>query len=82
MLGSVEASVVGMSHLFRTSADSNGAQIKKLAAFLGKSCESAYAMLEVVLKRNTNVPADLNAVSVLVPNPNELSDGGRNLSLS
>ncbi|TXG54483.1 hypothetical protein EZV62_019739 [Acer yangbiense] len=74
-LGSVEASVVGLSHLFRAGVDSNGAQIKKLAAFLGRSCENAYGMLEVVLRRNTNVPADVNAVSILVSNPDEFSGG-------
>lgn len=67
--------MVGLSHLFRTAADSNGTQIKKLAAFLGKSC-SPHGMLKVLLRRNTNVPADVNAVSVLVPNPDDLSDGG------
>jgi hypothetical protein len=75
-LGSIEASVVGLSHLFQTAADSNGAQLKKLAAFLGKSCERAYGMSEIVLRRNKNVPADANAVSVLVPNPDEFSEGG------
>ena len=75
-LGLVEASVVGLSHLFRTAADSNGAQLKKLAAFLGKSCEKAYGFLEIVLIRNKNVPADANAVSVLVSKPNEFSEGG------
>ena len=76
-LGLVEASVVGLSHLFRTAADSNGAQLKKLAAFLRKSCEKAYGFLEIVLIRNKNVPADANAVSVFVPNPNEFSKGGK-----
>lgn len=33
-------------------------------------------MLIIVLRRTKNVPADANAVSVLVPNPNELSKGG------
>ncbi|XP_007038197.2 PREDICTED: uncharacterized protein LOC18605236 [Theobroma cacao] len=72
-LGLVEASVVGLSHLFRTAADTNAALLKKLALFLGKTCENAYGMLDVVLRRNTNIPADKNAVSVLVPNPDELS---------
>ncbi|EOY22697.1 Forkhead-associated domain-containing protein / FHA domain-containing protein, putative isoform 1 [Theobroma cacao] len=72
-LGLVEASVVGLSHLFRTAADTNAALLKKLALFLGKTCENAYGMLDVVLRRNTNIPADENAVSVLVPNPDELS---------
>lgn len=75
-LGSVEASVVGLSHFFHNAADSNGAQIKKLASFLGKSCVNAYGMLEIVLRRNTNVPADVNAVSILVPNIEESSEGG------
>lgn len=71
--------MVGLSHLFRTAADYNGAQIKKLAAFLGNSYEDANGMMEIVLRRNMNVPADVNAVSVLVPNPDVLSDGGKNL---
>ncbi|XP_021286503.1 uncharacterized protein LOC110418179 isoform X2 [Herrania umbratica] len=73
-LGLVEASVVGLSHLFRTAADTNAALLKKLALFLGKTCENEYGMLDVVLRRNTNIPADENAVSVLVPNPDELSE--------
>lgn len=80
-LGLVEASVVGLSHLFRTAADSNGAQLRKLASYLGKSHENAYGMLDIVLRRASNVPADENAVSVLVPNPDELSGGG-NILLS
>ncbi|XP_040973269.1 uncharacterized protein [Gossypium hirsutum] len=74
-LGLVEVSVVGLSHLFRTTADRNGAQLKKLALFLGKTCENANGMLNVVLRRNTNIPADENAVSVLVPNPDKISSG-------
>ncbi|GMI76650.1 hypothetical protein like AT5G07400 [Hibiscus trionum] len=74
-LGLVEASVVGLSHLFRTTADRNGAQLKKLALFLGKTCENANGMLNVVLRRDTNIPVDENAVSVLVPNPDKLSAG-------
>lgn len=70
-LGSVEASVVGLSHLFHKAADSNGAQLRKLASFLGKSSESAYGFAKVVLKRNKSIPADENAVSILVPRPNE-----------
>ncbi|CAK7336886.1 unnamed protein product [Dovyalis caffra] len=74
-LGSVEASVVGLSHLFHTAADRNGMQLKQLAAFLGKCCENAYGMSEIVLRRNLNVPADVNAVSVLVSNPDQFSEG-------
>lgn len=76
-LGSVEASVVGLSHLFHNAADSNGLQIKKLASFLGKSCANAFGTLEIFLRRNTNVPADVNAVMVLVPNPDKSSEGGK-----
>ncbi|KAA8540586.1 hypothetical protein F0562_024495 [Nyssa sinensis] len=72
-LGSVEASVVGLSHLFRASVDSNGTQLKKLAALLGKCHENAYGMSHIILRRNTNIPADLNAVSVLVPHPDQFS---------
>ncbi|KAK2976624.1 hypothetical protein RJ640_021426 [Escallonia rubra] len=75
LVGSVEASVVGLSHLFRTSADSNGLQLKKLAAFLGKCHENAHGMSEVILKRNTNIAADVNAISVLIPNPEESRSG-------
>ncbi|OMO52316.1 hypothetical protein COLO4_37288 [Corchorus olitorius] len=76
LLGLVEASVVGLSHLFRTAADTNGARLKKLALFIGKTCDNEYGMLYVVLRRNKNIPADENAVSVLVPNPDELSGEG------
>ncbi|XP_028088261.1 uncharacterized protein LOC114288846 [Camellia sinensis] len=75
VLGSIETSVVGLSHLFRTSADTNGSQLKKLASFLGKCYENANGMLEIVLRRNTNIPADANAVSILIPNPEEFSKG-------
>ncbi|KAL5564734.1 hypothetical protein UlMin_027898 [Ulmus minor] len=70
-LGSVEASAVGLSYLFHNAADSKGSQLKKLASFLQKSCVHADGLSEVVLVRNKNVPADANAVSILVPNPNE-----------
>lgn len=76
VLGSIETSVVGLSHLFRTSGDTNGSQLKKLASFLGKCYENANGMQEIVLRRNTNIPADANAVSILVPNPEEFSEGG------
>lgn len=75
-LGSVEASVVGLKHRFHTTADSNGAQLKTLAAFLGKCRENAFGMSEVVLRRNTNIPADANAVSVLICDLDEFSEGG------
>ncbi|KAF5184500.1 forkhead-associated domain-containing protein / FHA domain-containing protein [Thalictrum thalictroides] len=74
-VGSVEASLVGLKHRFHTTADSNGAALKTLAAFLGKCQENAFAMSEVVLKRNHNIPADANAVSVLICNLDEFSEG-------
>ncbi|KAL9156493.1 hypothetical protein ABFS82_09G080600 [Erythranthe guttata] len=74
-LSSVEASVVGLSHIFRVSADSNGEHLKRLALFLGKCRENMDGMSEVVLRRETNIPADGNAVSVLIPNPEDFSPG-------
>ncbi|XP_027771743.1 uncharacterized protein LOC107012650 isoform X4 [Solanum pennellii] len=74
-VGSVEASVAGLSHLFRTSADLNGARLKKLATYLRKCGEDVYGMSEVILKRDPNIPADANAVSIHVPNPEDLSLG-------
>lgn len=71
------ASVVGLSHLFRTVADSNSARLKTLAVFLRKSCRKANGWLEIVLRRNSSVPADKNAVSVLIPNPDQTSEGGK-----
>lgn len=75
-LSSVETSVVGLSHIYRASADSNGRHLKKLALFLGKYHGNVDGMSEVVLRRMTNIPADGNAVSVLIPNPEDLSAGG------
>ncbi|XP_042031342.1 uncharacterized protein LOC121778114 isoform X1 [Salvia splendens] len=74
-LSSVETSVVGLSHIYRASADSNGRHLKKLALFLGKYRGNVDGMSEVVLRRMTNIPADGNAVSVLIPNPEDLSVG-------
>ncbi|XP_010546119.1 PREDICTED: uncharacterized protein LOC104818293 isoform X2 [Tarenaya hassleriana] len=72
-LGSVETSVVGLSYLFRAATDSMGAQLKRLASYLSRSRENSLGMLELVLRRNTNVPADANAVGILVPNPDDNS---------
>ncbi|KAL2242797.1 UNVERIFIED_CONTAM: putative tyrosyl-DNA phosphodiesterase [Sesamum indicum] len=74
-LSSVEASVVGLSHIYRARADSNGEQLKKLALFLGKRHENMDGMSEIILRRDANIPADGNAVSVLVPNPEDSSMG-------
>lgn len=76
-LGSVEASVVGLSYLFRSTSDSTGAQLKRLASYISRTRENSLGMLELVMRRNTNVPADVNAVSVLVPNPDDDSRDGK-----
>ncbi|XP_071703906.1 uncharacterized protein [Rutidosis leptorrhynchoides] len=77
LLGTVEASAVGISHLFRTSADSNGALLKKLARVLGKChVNNAYGLLEVILRRNMNIAADANAVTVNVSESDQFLDGG------
>uniref|UniRef100_A0A803MI34 HIRAN domain-containing protein n=1 Tax=Chenopodium quinoa TaxID=63459 RepID=A0A803MI34_CHEQI len=73
LLGSVEASVVGLSHLFRTAVDTNGIQLRKLASYLDNS--TVCGVSEILLRREKNVPADPNAVSVVVPNSTELSKG-------
>ncbi|PKI74952.1 hypothetical protein CRG98_004724 [Punica granatum] len=75
LLTRVEASVVGLGYFFRTASDSNGAALKKLAAFLSNSRVNASGLLEIVLRRNTNVAADPNAVSVLVRDPNHSNVG-------
>lgn len=76
-LGSVDATVAGLSYIFRTSADLNGARLKKLATFLGKCKENMYGMTEVVLRRDSKISADANAVSILVPNPEKVFTGGK-----
>lgn len=55
--------------------------MKKLALFLGRCRENINGMSEIVLRRRTNIPADGNAVSVLIPNPDDLSVGGNLLYL-
>lgn len=80
LLGSVEASAVGISHLFRTSADSSGALLKRLAHVVGKCHVNAYGLLEVILRRNLNITADANAISVAISHSEELPDGGRSCS--
>ncbi|KAK9108665.1 hypothetical protein Syun_024676 [Stephania yunnanensis] len=74
-LGIVEASLVGLKHHFHTPADPNGAQLKTLAAFVGKHAENAVGMSEVLLKRNYTLPVDQNAVNVLIGDPDEFSEG-------
>ncbi|GER44049.1 tyrosyl-DNA phosphodiesterase [Striga asiatica] len=74
-LSYVEASVVGISHIYRMSADSSGEHLKKLALLLGKCHENMDGMSEIVLRRATNIAADKNAVSVLIPNREDFSVG-------
>lgn len=76
-VGSAQVSVVGLSHRFHTSADSNGAHLKTLASFLRNFQEHASGTLEVLLRRNLNIPADSNAMSVFVADLDEFSDGGK-----
>ncbi|KAL8215840.1 hypothetical protein R6Q57_022677 [Mikania cordata] len=76
LLGSVEASVVGISYLFRTSADSNGALLKRLARAIGNCLVSPYGLLEVIIRRNSNIAADANAISVAISYSEELHDRG------
>ncbi|KAL5700499.1 hypothetical protein ACHQM5_025934 [Ranunculus cassubicifolius] len=73
--GYVEASLVGLKHRFHTAADSNGAALKSLAASVGNCRENTVRLTEVVLRRNHNIPADANAVSVLISNLDEFSEG-------
>lgn len=73
LLTFVEASVVGFSYMYHTSADSSGARLRKLASFLSKCDKNLDGMSEVVLKRDINIPADRNAVSVFIPNPEDSS---------
>lgn len=71
--GSVQTSVVGISHRFHIPSDA-GKQLRALSAFLGKCRENMYGTTEVILKRNTNIPADANAVSVLVADLDKFSE--------
>ncbi|XP_073141599.1 uncharacterized protein [Henckelia pumila] len=75
LLTSVESSVVGLSYIYHASADSDGARSRKLASFLSKCDENQDGMADIVLKRDTNIPADRNAVSVFIPNPEDSSLG-------
>ncbi|KAL6843430.1 hypothetical protein ACP4OV_026752 [Aristida adscensionis] len=72
-LGSVQTSVVGLSHRFHIPCNA-GSQLKALSAFLGKCRENMHGTTEVILKRNTNIPADANAVSVLVADLDKFSE--------
>ncbi|XP_078154875.1 forkhead-associated domain-containing protein / FHA domain-containing protein isoform X3 [Carex rostrata] len=65
-LGCVHTSVVGLNHRFGASVDSNAGQFKMLAKILGKCVVNSSGTVEVILKRNTNIPADANAVSVIM----------------
>uniref|UniRef100_J3LXH5 HIRAN domain-containing protein n=1 Tax=Oryza brachyantha TaxID=4533 RepID=J3LXH5_ORYBR len=64
-LGFVQTSVVGLSHRFHMPSDA-GSKLKALSVLLSKCHVNMHGTTEVILKRNTNIPADANAVSVLV----------------
>ncbi|TVU14673.1 hypothetical protein EJB05_38156, partial [Eragrostis curvula] len=72
-LGSVQTSVVGISRRFHIPSDA-GSQLKALSAYLGKCRVNMHGTTEVILKRNTNIPADANAVSVHVADLNNFSE--------
>ena len=74
-VGCVQTSVVGLSHRFHMPSDA-GSQLRALSAFLGKCHENMHGTNEVILKRNTNIPADANAVSVLVGDLDKFSEEG------
>lgn len=74
-VGSVQTSVVGLSHRFRMPSNA-GSQLRTLSAFLGKCRENIHGTTEVILKRNTNITADANAVSVLVADLDNFSEEG------
>ncbi|KAJ1270821.1 hypothetical protein BS78_06G080500 [Paspalum vaginatum] len=73
VIGSVQTSVVGLSHRFHMPSDA-GSQLRALSAFLGKCRENMHGTSEVILKRNTNISADANAVSVLVADLENFSE--------
>ncbi|MQL79959.1 hypothetical protein Taro_012382 [Colocasia esculenta] len=75
LLGSVTTFVVGISHRFRTATDLNGSQLKTMASLLGNCRQNACGMTEVILKRNTSIAADINAVGIFVTASYEFSDG-------
>nr|CAB3484415.1 unnamed protein product [Digitaria exilis] len=72
-VGSVQTSVVGISHRFNMPSDA-GSQLRALSAFLGKCRVNMHGTTEVILKRSTNIPADSNAVSVLVADLDKFSE--------
>ncbi|KAF8667320.1 hypothetical protein HU200_052995 [Digitaria exilis] len=74
-VGSVQTSVVGISHRFNMPSDA-GSQLRALSAFLGKCRVNMHGTTEVILKRSTNIPADSNAVSVLVADLDKFSEEG------
>jgi hypothetical protein len=57
-----------------------GSQLKSLSLFLGKCHENMHGTTEVILKRNVNIPADANAVSVLVADLDKFSEEGMQIS--
>ncbi|GJN27745.1 hypothetical protein PR202_gb15792 [Eleusine coracana subsp. coracana] len=75
LLGSVQTSVVGISHRFHIPSDA-GSKLKALSAYLGKCRVNMHGSTEVILKRNTKIPADANAVSVHIADLDNFSEEG------
>ncbi|EEE60932.1 hypothetical protein OsJ_14671 [Oryza sativa Japonica Group] len=76
-LGSVQTSVVGLSHRFHIPSDA-GSKLKALSVLLSKCHVNMHGTTEVILKRNTNIPADANAVSVLVADLDKFTEEANN----
>ncbi|CAM6050039.1 unnamed protein product [Sphagnum compactum] len=66
LLGIVSSTVVGISFRFCAAADPNGSRVRALAKLLNSIDPDEDGMIVVLLRRAKNVPADCNAVSVVV----------------
>lgn len=65
-LGVVGTTVVGISYRFCAAADPKGLRVNSLARLLNDVGTDEDGMVVVLLKRAKNIPADPNAVSVLM----------------
>ncbi|CAM6056023.1 unnamed protein product [Sphagnum tenellum] len=66
LLGIVSSTVVGITFRFCAAADPNGSRVRALAKLLNSIDPDEDGMIVVLLRRAKNVPADCNAVSVVV----------------
>jgi hypothetical protein len=66
LLGMVSSTVVGITFRFCAAADPNGSRVRALAKLLNSIDPDEDGMIVVLLRRAKNVPADCNAVSVVV----------------